>query len=668
MHPPEHEYLHQDIRDTDIYKEVQSICASVRQPGAGLVHDAVDVSAAANGKHIAFCGLLSETLESNPAARICVVDAETKDLRIVTYGPGIDRLPRFSPDGRTIAFLSDRHRAGDFQLFILDIATGAARSTPRVEGWVEYLHWAPHGDRVLLGVAGHGADISGGQGAIRSSRDSNAVEWMPLVDSGEGEFRWRHLWLYDLNTNEVTRVTPDSINAWEACWCGNDALSFVSSPGPSEDLWYSATLSHLELASCQTQTLYTPGQQLGWPSATPSGHLLAIVEAKCSDRWIVAGELRLIDAVSGDCRKIDTHGIDVSYVEWRSETKLLLAGHRGCETVVGIHDIAGEKYRDVWSSEELTSVGRYVSVSGIGENGDCALIGEGFLHAPEVGRIRTGEYETVRSLDVGFSEWAQNLAEIENLEWSAPDGVHVQGWLAKPMGATRTPILLNVHGGPVWHWRPAWLGRSSGFMLALLKRGYSVFFPNPRGSIGWGQAFIEAVYGDPGGKDAQDILSGLDALVDRGHADPERIAVMGGSYGGFMTSWLITQDHRFACAISVSPHTNQFTERLLSNIPTFVDMLMADSHTDTNGRYFSRSPIMHAGGVQTPVLNVCGAQDACTPPEEAVQFHRAVLESGTRSILLTYPLEGHGVRSFPACIDFGARAVGWIEHHCGSGI
>jgi dipeptidyl aminopeptidase/acylaminoacyl peptidase len=222
---------------------------------------------------------------------------------------------------------------------------------------------------------------------------------------------------------------------------------------------------------------------------------------------------------------------------------------------------------------------------------------------------------------------------------------------------------MMVHGGPVWQWRPAWLGRGSALTIMLIRRGYAVFFPNPRGSSGRGPEFIRPVYGDLGGADAQDLLSGLDALVARGIADPTRLGITGGSYGGFMTSWLITQDARFAAAVPVAPHTNQVTEHLLGNIPHFMSLFLQDKYNNPGGKYFSCSPIMHAHKTKTPTLNICGALDRCTPPEEAVQFHNALLENGVTSVLTMYPEEGHGVRKFPAAIDYAARIVAWFETH-----
>jgi dipeptidyl aminopeptidase/acylaminoacyl peptidase len=143
-------------------------------------------------------------------------------------------------------------------------------------------------------------------------------------------------------------------------------------------------------------------------------------------------------------------------------------------------------------------------------------------------------------------------------------------------------------------------------------------------------------------------------------ADPKRIGVTGGSYGGFMTSWLITQDQRFVAAVPVAPVTNWVSQHLTSNIPYFDTMCLGSEFTQAGGHHHSRSPVMFAHRVKTPTLNICGALDRCTPSGQAQEFHNALLANEVRSVLITYPLEGHGVRTYPAMIDYAARLVDWF--------
>jgi dipeptidyl aminopeptidase/acylaminoacyl peptidase len=654
--------VQRDIRDTALYREAEFLYRTFRRPGSGLIADAAEISA--HDTRAVFTATLVDA--SNEAvSRICLTELSTGDTRVLTFGPNTDRSPKLSPDGRHIAFLSDRFRPGDFQLYLLDAATGECRATPPVDGWVEYIHWSPNGRRVLLGVAGHGADLAGAQGAATTKTAVQDLPgWLPSVDTGDEAYRWRRAWVYDLEENRVSRFGPGKSNIWEAAWCGNDAITAVVSPGPGEALWYTARLTIIKTEGGASRDVYVPQDQLGWPSGSPSGLHIAVVEALCSDRWIVAGDLRVIDTRSGEVSPVATHGIDVTHTEWRSDRQLLIAGHRDFETVVALYDVTSGKLEEVWRSDEITTGGFYSTVAGFGEPGDCALVGEGFRRAPEIAVIRRGKYEAIRSFDPGAQDVLSAFQDAETVKWQAPDGLEIQGLLLRPSsGAAPHPLVLMVHGGPVWHYRPYWMGRRSIATLMLLKRGYAVFLPNPRGSTGRGQAFVRPVLGDMGGADTYDYLSGLDHLTERGIADPARLGVTGGSYGGYMTAWLITQDPRFAAAVAVSPVTNQVTEHLISNIGYFVGLFLTDTYTNPGGKYFERSPVMHAHKTKTPTLSTCGVLDRCTPPEEAVQFHNALLENGVKSVLVTYPQEGHGVRKWPATADYAARLVAWFEEH-----
>jgi len=653
-----------DLRNTDLYREAEALYTNFLRPGTGQISDIAEVNASPDGKYAAYVGMLMDTLEGKPPGRICRSDLLSGATRVLTFGPNTDRLPRHSPDGLQIAFLSDRAGKGDFQLYLLDPASGAVRATPPVDGWVEYFHWSADGVRILLAVAGHGADISGGQGAVTSNQvTQNLPSWIPQVETADEDFRWRGAWIYDVEANTVQKIDATNANIWEAVWCGNGHIAAVVSPRPAENLWYNATLQLIDIRSGQCRELYKPRDQLGWPASSPSGTHAVVVDAVCSDRGVVAGELVLIETASLETQRIDTGGVDVTYTEWRSDRVVLLAGHRGLETVVGIYDIGKRAYVERWASREVSTNGRYASVSGFNDRGDCVLEGEGFTRAPELAIVQDGEYQRIKSFDLGDAEYIRAVARVDAVTWLAPDGLEIEGWLLLPEGDGRHPLVLNVHGGPVLLSRPTWLGRNGAPLLMLLKRGCAIFMPNPRGSSGRGSDFARRVFGDIGGLETTDHLCGIDHLVAQGVADPERLGVMGGSHGGFMTSWLVSQDTRFAAAVSVAPITNWVSEHLTSNIAQYCAMALGDTYTHPTGKYFERSPVFHAHEVETPTLNICGARDRCTPPTEAVQFHNALLENGVESVLVTYSEEGHGVRSFPAMVDYAARIVSWFIKH-----
>ena len=215
---------------------------------------------------------------------------------MATHGPRTDRLPRWSPDGRTIAYLSDRERTYIFQLRLLDPISGEDKPTCAPDGWVEYHHWSADGSALLLGVAGFGADLAGAQGGFSiAAKDVTRPAWMPEIEVGATEDTWRSAWIYDLASNSTTRISPQGVNVWEAVWCGPGRIAAVCSNAPGEAEWYKADLRLFDLQGGGGKMVFTPKDQLGWLSASPSGNRLAIVEAVCSDRTIVAGDLRIID-------------------------------------------------------------------------------------------------------------------------------------------------------------------------------------------------------------------------------------------------------------------------------------------------------------------------------------------------------------------------------------
>src|SRR5262249_26088705 len=143
--------------------------------------------------------------------------------------------------------------------------------------------------------------------------------------------------------------------------------------------------------------------------------------------------------VCGKIHRADTSGVDVAYTEWRSDQELLLAGHRGFDTVIGLYNTESAKFTEIWSSQQITTPGRYVGVSGFGDAGDCALIGEGYTRGPEIALIQGGAYGSVKSFDPGYAGLVTSVAVAEQLRWEAADGLGLQGWILRPTSKTPHP-------------------------------------------------------------------------------------------------------------------------------------------------------------------------------------------------------------------------------------
>lgn len=654
-----------DIRKTSDYMISCAYFETIHAPGEKRVTDGAELAVSPNGNILGFTGTIFNDLNSPPDTKICFVDSHTKALTKLENIAGNAKQPKWSPDGQHLGCLADHAQVGDYQLHILSADGQEKYVTQPIEGTAEFFSWSPGGQNVLIGIAGYGADLAGCQGGNTTvETKDNLPAWIPLIDTGNADNLWRSIHIYDVKNFHAKQVNPKGMNCWEACWLGDNKIATIASDSHSEGSWYTSKLIEIDLSTNASKVLYTPEDQIGVPSASPDGNHIAIIEAVCSDRLIVCGSVILIDIKTGSVTRLYTNETEVTHLIWRNNKTIVFAGHRSFETVVGEIDIETGEITEHWAGTDRTIGSWYPSFT-LGPSGGVFGIGESYETAPEIVHMTGGNYKVIASLATQESRSPNfTTARIEPFEWTARDGLSMHGWLVVPKGDGPFPLIMDIHGGPVWACRNRWQGRLRA-AAPLAEQGFAIFFPNPRGSSTRGQDFARLVKGDMGGEDTHDYLSGLDELVDRGIADPDRLGVTGISYGGFASCWLITQDTRFAAALPISPVSNFYSQHYTSQIPYFDRLFLDANPNEPNGKHFHRSPVMFAGNVKTPTLQLTGALDQNTPPTQALEFHNALLEAGVQSELVTYPKAGHGIRNFPDVIDHTARYINWFKAHMG---
>lgn len=581
------------------------------------------------------------------------------------------RAGRWSPDGSTLAFTTDRQLRGVHQVAWIrmrdDIAdVGECVDGPALPGTVESLAWSPSGSALLAVVAGHGAEQAGAMasGRVPLPPDRRVAPPSADVRSFDGsppEHEWRRAWVIDVGTGTARCVAPDGPCVWEAAWAGDGAIVAIVSDRPEEDAWYGARCSIVDLATGAETVVVTSERQLGVPVGWPDGQTVACIEAPCSDRTLVAGRV-VVRGADGVVRRL-TLGLDATHLHVTASGRLLVSGLVGMDTRVVEVDVV--TLASSVRFETADTVGPRQPESWPTASGGLAMAVESWDRAPSVIEVAAAGTETVRwsGAHEGTAAVRAELGDMEHVTWRAPDGWAIDGLLVRPAGDGPHPLVLYPHGGPVAAWRRRFLG---GYALVpvLLARGWAVFMPNPRGSAGYGWDFADAVHGDMGGLDTDDLLSGVDHLVATGVADGARLVVTGGSYAGYMTCWLVTQTDRFRAAAAAAPVTNWISQHFQSNIPQWGMRFLPDTDRFPVGGHVDRSPVFLADRVRTPTWLSAGAHDRCCPPTQCLEFHEALRAHGVPTDLVIYPDEAHNVPTGEQMIDYVARIVEWFERWC----
>ena len=395
--------MRKDLRESPEYGAVAEHLRRLHEPAFGRPHHVTDLVTTADASRIVVAGSVYDELDGLP--RTTLYEVRDGALRALTSGSGSAKAARLAPDGSSLAFLSDRAKVEVFQLYLLaDGQLGEARPAPAVPGTVEYLAWSPDGTRILLGVAGLGAEMADAQGSgTVGSDESGLPSWYPGVDTGTREDAWRGLWLYTPASGELAKVSPDGLNVWEAAWSGSGHVLAITSEQPSEDDWYSAVLSRLDISTGEMTQLLGSDVQLGLPAGTSDGTRAAVVEAVCSDRWIVAGDLILLDLVAGTRRAVDTVGADVTAVQWIDRTRLGYIGQRHLDSVAGIADAGkGPLPETITAKELVTSAQSWASwfypAGAFTSDGQVVVVRDDYDTPQQIAIVGTGTDQVLASL------------------------------------------------------------------------------------------------------------------------------------------------------------------------------------------------------------------------------------------------------------------------------
>ena len=566
--------------------------------------------------------------------------------------------PVWSPDGTRLAFLSDRAQSGHNLPYTMAL-DGEPELAATMLGSAEAVAWSGD-DRSLLVMAAdaglYGLDFS-----------ARAVLWaeqdgLEVYRPGEA---WRRLFRIDLETRVATEVGPPNTSLWEFDWDGESTVVAIASDAPSGYGWYHSRLVLLDIERRKVRTIYEPSWQLEGIALSPDGRRVAVVEGYSSDPGLLSGSIVIIDleghAVTSPWPDLETVGL----AAWCDPDTLWYARTDGLGTAAGRVWLDGTR-DEQWADHAFIG-GNVVKPQCAVSEGARTVFTTHEAHGvpPEIARFDPVAQEWTRLTGFNDGLMADHPVwpDVRPMEWTARDGLKIEGWLMTPHGATGPfPLIAAVHGGPTWCWSP-YFSESEPNGVVLADAGFAVLLANQRGSTGRGHAFAQGVIGDPGGMDFADVMSGIEACIEAGIADPDRLGIAGVSYGGFMAAWAVGHVDWFKAAVAMSVVADFRSLHLTSEVAAWGEGILDGRWDAPAGAYTDRSPVIHAHTCTTPTLITAGALDRCTPPEQGIQLYTAIAATGTETELVIYPREGHILVERDHLLDQIRRTTAWFERH-----
>ncbi len=586
-----------------------------------------------------------------PASNIWLVawDGNTP-ARQFTHGPRADTHPRWSPDGRTLAFLSDRDKADTQQIYLIPAAGGEARRLTDAKAGVVSFKWSPDGSQ----IAYLAADAPTDEAEQRQKDRDDAIH----VDH---DYMFTRLWIIGVESDQAAAITPPKYQVREFAWYG-DGWAIMTSATPLEDDFTGWPLMHV--AQGRTDTLL---QQLRYGTAglsgSPDGRALAWTHTGAGSEDSV-DEVWTMSLDAPPRRVLTDYAGGLTWVDWAADGKVLLVSAiDGTRVAIGRVSLESGRVESLLAGRSMAAFGEQpqLSVSRDGTRLACVLedgTQPNEIWVAEVGdapRQVTTINQRLRDLELGAAE---------TIRWQAPDGLEIEGVLIHPAGyelGRRYPLIMLAHGGPTWQWTQRFMVNWHDWGQWLAARGYAILLPNPRGSAGRGREFAHRNRRAWGLGDFDDLLSGVDHLITQGLADPDRLGVGGWSYGGFLTAWAIGHTDRFKVAVVGAGVTNLVSFQA-SDIPSWLpNEQMLTSPYDDPEIYSRCSPISYAANMNTPTLVLHGASDERVRLGQGRELYHALRHRKTPTEMVVYPRETHFIMERHHQRDLLTRVVDWYD-------
>jgi len=619
-------------------------------------------------------------------AHLFLANIQTQEVNPFTYGEVLDSQPRWSPNGDRIAFL--RTKNSESQIWMIPSCGGEAQKiTALDEGSLGSLEWSPMGNHIAFEFRPIGSQWT--TQAINERKEKGRstppriITQLPYRKEGEGYIdNYQHIWVHSLLSGESYPITLGDWDNREPIWSPDGLwLAFISNRSQDphhtpymEDIW------RLPIEGGDLQKLPSPKGYKWGLSWSPDGKFIAYIGTNTQDDpWCTHNDRLWIVPLSPGPTRCLTESLD-----------------RIAENVT-LGDVRGSgSQRPVWSKDGLHLFHM------ISDRGSCRLqvtdiqgISSSLIDNPEdicgfslnknrtrmaflasdpthPGEVHLLELEDSNSTSIQLTELntpylsSIDISQPEEILFISPDKTEIQGWVLKPPDFKpnkKFPLVLYIHGGPAAQYGNTFFHE----FQVLAACGFVVLYTNPRGSLGRDESFATCIQGNWGHLDFQDLMAAADFGCTLPYIDSEKIAVVGGSYGGFMTTWIVGNTHRFKCAISERGISNRHSAVGSSDFPPMVDGYWLGNPWDQPETLWQQSPLRFAAAIETPLLIIHSEGDWRCPISQAEQLFSALKKLNKETVFVRYPPETHhGLsRNGPPDLrlDRLRRIVDWLGNH-----
>jgi len=622
-----------------------------------------------NGSRVAFVVStpVMEGDRSEWVGQIHLANSDGTNPLQLTRGEKASTAPAWSPDGQWLAFLSPRSgpRAN---LWRIRIDGGEAEQLTEEKGGITSFDWSPDGKQIAFLMPDVKSEAE--ERADREKRDAYVVNEnhkrsrlyvVPVAANAEGKRLTRRLTGGEMHVGGMLGGrnfdwSPDSTR-----------IVFTHQPTPLVDDWQRTDLSIVEVATTKITPLATTAAAETQPVFSPDGSLIACTISETPPRWAFAARVQLMTPAGEVVRLLaETFDMKPALVGWSRDGRSLLVS----ETQRTIQRLSALPI-DGAPPVDLSPADRMVLQPAInGTRSHLGFVSEAPDRPPEIYVADTADFKHRQA------SHAQDLPAIpfpktEVVTWKSTDGREIEGLLtrsAEHQEGAASPLLVVVHGGPTGVFTQTCIVNRGPYPVAVFaSHGYAVLRCNVRGSSGYGKEFRFANYNDWGGGDYRDIISGVDSLIERGIADPDRLGIMGWSYGGYMTSWVITQTRRFKAASVGAGVTNLMSFTGTADIADFIPDYLGGDYWDEFERWRTHSAMFQIKGGTTPTLIQHGDKDARVPITQSYELYNALKRQGVPVKMVVYPRQAHSIQEPKLQLDAATRNVEWFDQWLGSG-